>query len=74
MFLDRQKSHADAIRPRFGQGESEFFALAREEFVGNLDQNAGAVAGLGVAAASAAVREVQKDLDALLDDFVALLA
>ena len=40
-------------------------ALAREELVRDLDQDAGAVAGLRVAAAGAAVRQVDQDLDAL---------
>ena len=40
-------------------------ALPREELVRNLDQDARAVAGLRVAAAGAAVREVDQDLDAL---------
>ena len=60
--------------PCGGQREAEPRALAREELVGNLDQHAGAVAGFRVAAAGAAVRQVDEDLDALEDDVVGLLA
>ena len=45
-------------------------ALACEEFVRNLDEEARAVAGLRVAAAGAAVGEVDEDLDAFEDDVV----
>ena len=41
-----------------------------EKGVRNLDQNARAVAGLRIAAAGAAVRQVDQDLDALEDDVV----
>ncbi len=40
----------------------------------NLDENAGAVAGFRVAAAGAAVGQVDEDLDALDDDVVGFLA
>jgi len=40
----------------------------------NLDQNAGAIAGLRIAAAGPAVRQIQQDLYALEDDVVALVA
>ena len=50
----------------------EFFA--REEFVRNLDQDAGAVAGFGVAAAGAAVSQIDQDFDAFDDDVVRFVA
>ena len=40
----------------------------------NLDQDAGAIAGFRIAAASAAVRQVDQDLQTLLDDVVRLVA
>ena len=46
------------------------FALLLEELVRHLDQDAGAVAGQRIAAAGAAMHEVQEDLDALADDVV----
>src|SRR6202034_2280432 len=54
--------------------ESQLGALARIEFVRNLNQHTGAVAGLGVAAARAAVRQIQQHLDSLQKNVVALLA
>ena len=42
--------------------------------MGNLRQNAGAVAGQRIAAAGAAMRQVDQDLQARADDLVALLA
>ena len=45
-----------------------------EKGVGNLDEDAGAVAGFGVAAGGAAMGEVDEDLEALADDLVALFA
>ena len=60
--------------PRAGQREPELGALAREELVRDLDQNARPVARLRVAAAGAAVGEVDEDLDALADDLVRAFA
>jgi hypothetical protein len=40
----------------------------------DLNQNAGTVAGLRIAAAGATMREVQQDLDSLADNFVTLVA
>jgi hypothetical protein len=42
--------------------------------VGNLDEDAGAVAGFRIAAAGSAVGQVDKDFDALVDDVVRLPA
>ena len=57
-----------------GKLEAELLALAREELVWNLDEDAGAVAGFGIAAAGAAMRQVEQHLDSLADDVVAFLA
>ena len=51
--------------PGARQGEAELGAFAREELVRNLDEDAGAVAGLRIAAAGAAVRQVDENLNAL---------
>ena len=72
--LHRQEDHADAVLARRRQGETQLGALAREELVRDLDQDAGAVAGSRIAAAGAAVRQVDQNLDALEDDVVRLLA
>jgi hypothetical protein len=42
--------------------------------VGDLNQDAGAIAGAGIAAAGAAVGQVDENLDAFDDDVVRLLA
>ena len=72
--LHRQKHHADAVLARRRQREAQLGALARKELVRDLNQDAGAVAGFRIAAARAAVREVDEDLQSLDDDVVRLLA
>jgi hypothetical protein len=42
----------------------------RQEVVGELDQHAGAIAGVGLAAAGAAVRQVLERRDPVVDDLV----
>ena len=74
MSFHRQKHHSHAVLARLRQAEAEARAFARKELVRDLDQDAGTIAGLRVAAASAAVRQVEQDLDALEDDVVRLLA
>ncbi len=71
-WLYRQKNHPDAILALGRQRETQLGAFAREKLVWNLDQDASAVAGLRIATASAAVREVDEDLQALGDDVVRL--
>src|SRR5450432_2161807 len=73
MLLHWQESHADGIFADIGQVETERCTLAHKEFMGNLDQNTGAVAGLRIAAASAAVGKVDQYLDAFENDVMALL-
>ena len=74
VLLHRQEDHADAVLAGCGQREAELRAFAREELVRDLDQDAGAVAGFRIAAAGAAMRQVDEDLNALLDDVVAFVA
>ena len=69
----RQEHHADAVLAGRRQREAQLGALAREELVRNLDQDAGAVAGFRIAAAGSAMRQVDQNLDALDDDFVRFL-
>ena len=69
-----QEDHADAVfagRRQFDALLGHLFAVQR---VGQLDQDAGAVAHQLVGAHRAAVVQVLQDLQALLDDGVALLA
>jgi hypothetical protein len=74
MFLDGQKCHPDSVFGRSGQLEAELRTFTGEELVWDLNQNASAVAGFRIAAASAAVREIDEDLNSLLDDVVAFFA
>jgi len=57
-FLARPDSATATICGCGAQASAQLRALAREELVGYLDQDACAVAGLGVASAGAAVRQV----------------
>ena len=57
-----------AYSPGSGKVETELCALARKELVRNLNQQAGAVAGFGIATARAAMGQIDQDLNALLDD------
>ena len=70
----RQKDLADAIETDVRQGESEAHGLGHEEIMGHLDQNTGAIAGVGLAAARAAVVEVNQDLQGVRHHLVGLLA
>ena len=74
MFLHRQKTHGDAVGSSFGQRDAQFGAFTHKESVGNLNQDAGAVARLRVATRRATVREVDEYLKALANDLVALFA
>ena len=68
-----QEHHADAVLPGRRKREAQLGALAGEELVRNLDQDAGAVAGFRIAAARSAVRQIDQNLYALDDDFVRFL-
>jgi len=72
--FDGQKGHADAVLAFGGQAEAEARALADEELVRDLDEDAGAVAGFGIAAAGSTVGEVDEDLDAFGNDVMGFVA
>jgi hypothetical protein len=74
MLFHRKEGHSHRIFARRRQGKAEGFALSREEFMRDLNQQPGAVAGFGIASASAAMREIDQDLNSLLDNLMALLA
>jgi hypothetical protein len=59
---------------RGGQGEAEPAALAREEGVRHLDEDARAVPGIDLAAAGSPVEEILEDLESLIHDGVGLSA
>ena len=58
------------VMPGRGQGDAEALTLAGEEGMRHLDQDAGAVAGVDLAAAGAAVEEVLQDREGLAHDRV----
>src|SRR5205085_6767981 len=69
MRFDGQHGHADAIFAGSRKSEAEFRALSRKERVWDLDENARAITGFGIAATCAAMRQVDQNLNAL-DDYV----
>src|SRR5690606_25272258 len=62
------------VGARRRQLEPELCGLLAQEAIRHLDQDAGAVPGLGIAAAGPAVLEPLEHLDALVDQLVRLLA
>jgi hypothetical protein len=74
MFLHRQERHAYAISAGQRQLEAQFAALPNKKLMWDLQENAGAVARLGIAPARPAVRQVEQHLDSFAYDFVAFVA
>jgi hypothetical protein len=74
MFLHWQEGYANGVLANTGQGKSQGATLTRKELMGNLNQNAGSITGLWIAAARAAMRQIDKDLNSLLNNLMALLA
>ncbi len=74
MRFHGQKHHAHAILARRGQHEAQPRALRFEKGMRDLNQHTRAVTRLRIASASSPVREVDENLDALLDYVVAFLA
>jgi hypothetical protein len=68
--MSRKEQHPDAVMAGRRQLDLALLRLGGKELVRHLDQNAGPVARVGFAAASAAVFQVFKDLKRLEDDVV----
>jgi hypothetical protein len=68
--IARQEHHAAAVMPGFGQLHTELAALAIQKGMRHLDQDAGAVTGVLLAAAGAAMHEVAQDGQRLRHDLV----
>ncbi len=66
----RQEALADGVVARSREGDAELRALPQEEGVGQLNEDASAIARGLLGAAGAAVVEVRQDVDALADDVV----
>ena len=69
-----EEQHADAIGALFGKLESKRAAFADKELMRHLQQQAGAVTCFRIAAACAAMGEVDENLESLLNDVVGLAA
>ena len=74
MGLDGKEDHAHAVFAGRGQRKTQAGTFALEKRMRNLDQHAGAIARLGIAPASPAVRQVDQDFDPLHDDVVGFFA
>ncbi len=68
----RQENEAGAIIAERRQMQTDRWRLMREKPVRHLDQNTGAVAGIGLAAAGAAMFQIDQDLQGVLNDLMAL--
>ena len=66
--LGRQEHKADAILPLHGKVEPEALTFLFEKGVGRLQKNAGAVAGVLLAAAGPAMFQIDENLERLLDN------
>ena len=67
--IGRQEHLADREPPAGAAARSPSRAASRaEEPIGQLDQDAGAVAGLGIRAARRAMRQPAQDLEPVVDD------
>ena len=71
--IARQEQKASRIFARRRQIEAQPGGLGREEPVRHLDEHAATVAGLRIRSDGAAMVEVEKDLQPLVDDVVRLL-
>src|SRR5439155_24248106 len=69
-----QEDHAHTVGAGRRERDAVGGALAAEEGIGHLDEDAGAVSGERVAAARAAMGQVLEDGEPLLDDVVRTLA
>ena len=70
----RQEDHPNRILPRLRERDPHFLALADEELVGDLRENARPVAAVRFAPAPAAMLHVFKHLEGVGDDLVGRLA
>jgi hypothetical protein len=70
--IARQENQAAAVLKGTRQGDAALFAHFQQEGMRHLQEDAGAIAGVGLAAAGAAMVEVLQHLDRLLQDLVRL--
>jgi len=66
----RMEDHGHAVVARPGQGDASQLGLGGDEFVGNLEEDSGPVAGRLVGSGGASVFEVEQDVEPVADDGV----
>jgi hypothetical protein len=74
VLLDGEKGHPHAVGARLGQSKPELAAFPHEEFVRDLNQNAGTVAGFRIATTRAPMRQVDQYFNSLADNLMAFFA
>src|SRR5277367_1227785 len=74
LALDGQEDHPHTVVPRRREMESELDTLARKKRVRNLNQQPSAISRFGVAAAGAAMGEIDEDLNTAGNDVVRSIA
>ena len=70
LAVAREKEHADAVLPSFGERDVGLRGRGAEKGVGELEENSRAVAGRGVASYRAAVLEVLEEPESVAHDVV----
>ncbi len=70
----RQKDEARSVLSRRREREPEGRGDLAQESIGRLNENAGAIARVGLASARAAVQQIEQNLQPLVDDAVRLAA
>ena len=69
-----QENHSNAVIARGWQFETELRTFLTVKFVRNLNQDTGAIAGLGIRTDSTAMGQIDQNLQPLLNDGMAFLA
>jgi hypothetical protein len=64
----RQEHLADGEAPPLRNVETESLCFAAKESIGELDQDAGAVAGIGIRATRCAMRQPTQNFETVIDD------
>ena len=72
LVVARQEAHRDAIVAGLGQGEAGARRPSAQQAIGNLDEDAGAIAEQRIGTDRAAMIEREEDFEAALDDRIGL--
>ena len=74
VLVHGKKAHGHAVSAGLGQLNAQFAAFARKKDMGNLDEDACAIARLRIATRRAAMGQVDENLKALADNLVAFFS